>query len=57
MRYILAEDVKSTFNKGYIYGKKGDEVKQITVTGHVAIVEGKKERYPVNINKLIQINT
>lgn len=50
---ILKEDIYSTFNKGYLYGKKGEKVVLINTNAHVLIVEGKKERFPVTVDKVI----
>lgn len=56
MKYFLTEDIKSTFRKGYIYGKKGEEVTEVSRSGHVLIVEGKTGRFPVTIEKVTEIN-
>jgi len=45
--YRLLCDIKSNFKK-HIYGRKGDEVRLIAISGDVAIVEG-RERFPVRI--------
>jgi predicted proteasome-type protease len=44
---ILLIDHHSTFNKGQLYGSKGDKVTIIDDTGEVLIVEGKKGRYSI----------
>lgn len=50
---ILLADVYSTFHKGnkpILYGKKGQEVKEISQHGEVLIVEAKNgSRFPVHI--------
>jgi len=55
--FYLAEDVTSTVKRGYKYGEKGDEVREISrswgVNGEVLAVTGKKESFPVLMNKLI----
>jgi len=53
MKYLLAEDVVSRCRKGKVYGKKGEEVRLISVRGTVAIVEGKKDIFSVVFKKLI----
>jgi hypothetical protein len=50
---ILLIDHHSTFNKGQLYGSKGDKVTIIDDTGEVLIVEGKKGRYSITRNKLL----
>jgi predicted RecB family endonuclease len=53
-QFILAADVVSTFKKGFIYGKKGTGVTEVTRSGDILIVEDKNgERYSVNVNKLL----
>lgn len=55
-RYRLTEDAKSTFRKGYVYGRKGDEVTEVSVSDPAVIVEAKDgSRFPINKSKLIQI--
>ncbi len=52
--YYLGQTVTSSFKKGYVYGEAGTEVKVISDTIDVAIVEDKKgNRYPVHKDKLI----
>lgn len=44
---------KDTGYKGQIWGKKGEEVKVISISGNAVIFENKKgERYPCNIKDL-----
>lgn len=52
MHYRLSEDALSTFNKGQYYAFAGEVVKEVSWSGHVAIVEGKNGRFPVHMDKL-----
>lgn len=52
----LKEDVCSNCKSSMVYGKKGEVVKVITDNPDVLIVEGKKGRFPVRKERVIQIN-
>lgn len=50
-KYTLKNDVRGS--KGNLYGKKGAEVKEISFSEPVIIVEDKNgERFPVHIQSL-----
>ena len=44
----LTKDINSMGKGLRLYGKKGEQCKIISVMGNILIVEGKKERFPVN---------
>lgn len=50
--HYLLEDVFSGGKKPHLYGKAGEKVLEISRSDKTLIVEGKKERFPVNENKL-----
>lgn len=50
--YYLLKDVDSHIRKGFKYAKAGEQVKVISISHHVAIVESEKGvRMPVVIGK------
>ena len=50
----LKKTIKSSINPSCTYGKQGDKVEVISHDESVAIVEGEKGRFPVQINYLSQ---
>lgn len=52
--YYLTEDKFSACKRGYLYGKAGELVREISksVCGQVVIVQG-REAFPVHIKQLI----
>lgn len=52
-KHYLAEDKYSTMKRGYLYGKKGEPVTEISRSDKVLVVQGKKERFSVTTDQLI----
>lgn len=52
-KYILAADVISTFSRGQVYGRKGEEVTEIGLSDKTLTVQGKRQSFPVNMDKLL----
>lgn len=49
----LTETIVSHLKRDHVYGNAGDEVKVISVSGNIAIVEAEnKNRFPVAVSKL-----
>jgi len=46
--YWLKQDVRGTVNR-VLYGKKGDQIKLVSIRGNVAIVDNSKEKFPVSV--------
>lgn len=56
MTATLLSDIHSSCKGLQRYGKKGEKVEIIRITGDVALVRG-KDTFPVNVNKLKIIKT
>jgi hypothetical protein len=50
--YRLLIDKYSTVRKKHLYGKKGERVKQISVSDAVLIVEGQTGRFSIRSNEV-----
>lgn len=56
MLYKLKADKFSYMKAKYRYGCAGEVVRQISRSGDVLIVEGKTDRFPIQINQLIEMS-
>lgn len=54
MEYEVTKDIKPFNNPGKIWIQKGEKVKEIAREGNASIIEYKGQRYPVNIQYLVE---
>ena len=56
-RYLLLQDIRSTFRRDTLYGRKNETVTEVATHGNVVIVQGRSGRFPVRLDYIVDLIT